>query len=295
MALSANDAAAFQADSKKIKALALDLDGTLLGPGGELSGRAIGAVKKCAERGLKIIIGTGRSIDAAERFRSSLGAAGPMIYFNGAVVADMPRGAVLRTSLLDKKPADFCIDFSRNSGDYYQIYIPESGTAGSASAPVISLITEKDMPGREMYYKHTGLLAELGDLKKALGRCGPEGCVKAMFIAEPERLEIIRPELAEALGESVYITKTHRNYLELMNAKASKGKGLKYVMELLSLKREEVIAFGDDENDAPMSDAAGFFIVPANAKDTVKTKADLITASNAEDGIPAFLEEFFGL
>jgi len=207
----------------------------------------------------------------------------------------MPGGKILKSTLLDKKTADFCVDFSRENGIYYQIYFPDSGISGGNPRPVMPLVTEKDMPEREMYYKHTGILAELGDLKEALGRCGQEGCIKAMFIAEPARLESIRPKLAEALGRSVYITKTHNNFLETMNANASKGKGLKFVMELLSLKREELIAFGDDENDVPMSDAAGFFIVPDNAKDTIKAKADLVTASNADDGVPAFLEEFFGL
>ncbi len=55
-----------------IKALAIDLDGTILAPGAALSERAITAVNKCVKRGLKIIIATGRAIEAAERFRTSL-------------------------------------------------------------------------------------------------------------------------------------------------------------------------------------------------------------------------------
>jgi len=66
-------------------------------------------------------------------------------------------------------------------------------------------------------------------------------------------------------------------------------------MERLSLKREEAIAFGDEENDIPMFARAGFSIAPSNAKDAVKAKADLVIGSNVEDGVAAFLEEFFAL
>ena len=277
-------------DPGNIKALALDLDGTILGPGAVMSERAIKAIRKCIRRGLKVIISTGRPIEGAEPFRSSLGAEGPMVYFNGAVVAHMPGSLILSSSLLNKSVAELCVDLSRETGIYCQAYFP-----GSAGHKQTVLITERAGPEREMYHKRIGILAEIGDLKRTLGECGEEGCIKAMFIAEPEKLELIRPALEERLGVSVYMTRTQTNFLELMNAGVSKGKGLKFVMERLSLKKEEVIAFGDDENDVPMFLEAGFSVAPSNAKDSVKAQANLVAGSNAEDGVIIFLEEFFGL
>jgi hydroxymethylpyrimidine pyrophosphatase-like HAD family hydrolase len=59
------------------------------------------------------------------------------------------------------------------------------------------------------------------------------------------------------------------------------------------IKPEEAMVFGDEENDLPMFDHAGFSVCPTNAKDNVKAKADYITGSNAEDGIAVFLETVF--
>jgi Cof subfamily protein (haloacid dehalogenase superfamily) len=275
---------------KTIKALALDLDGTVLAPGAVLSERTLKAVEACKRRGLKIIIATGRAIEAAEPFRASLGAEGPMIYFNGAAVVQMPGNKILNTTLLDTKAAEFCVDLSRERGVYYQIYFP-----GTSEDPRISLMAEQDGPEREMYYKHTGILAELVNLKDALQRPGLEGCVKSMFLAEPEVQDELRPRLYERFGQSAYITRTLRTFLEVMDAKVSKGHGLRFVMDRLSLRSEEVIAFGDEENDLPMFSAAGFSAAPSNAKDSVKAAADIITGSNAEDGVAVFLEDFFGL
>jgi len=270
-----------------IKALALDLDGTVLAPGAVLSERTIRVVNKCVQRGLKIIIVTGRAIEAAERFRASFGAEGPMIYYNGAVVMEIPQGRILRTTLLDKKKVELCVDLSREMEIYCQVYL--------FNEKRIPLLTERDGPEREMYHKHAGILAELVDLKEALSQKEFSGCVKAMFLAEPELLAELRPPLEKRLGEGVYIAQTLRTFLEVMDAKVSKGQGLSFAMERLSLKREEVIAFGDEENDIPMFAEAGFSAAPSNAKDTVKAKADLVIGSNAEDGVAGFLEEFFAL
>jgi Cof subfamily protein (haloacid dehalogenase superfamily) len=270
-----------------IKALAFDLDGTILAPGAVLSEKTIVAVNRCMKRGLKIIIATGRAIEGAEPFRASLGAAGPTVYYNGAVVAEMPEGRILRSTLLDKEKVELCVEISREMGIYCQIYLfNEKG---------IPLLAERDGPEREMYYNHTGILAELGDLKKAMGRTGVPGCVKLMFLAEPELFSALRLRLDELLGGGIYIAQSHRTFLEVMDAKVSKGQGLSFAMERLSLKREEAIAFGDEENDIPMFASAGFSVAPSNAKDAVKAKADLVIGSNAEDGVAVFLEEFFAL
>ena len=283
------------ADPKTIRALAFDLDGTLLAPGSVLTERAVNAIKKCMRRGIKIIIATGRAIEAAEPFRAALGAEGPMICFNGAIVVDMPAGAFLSATLLDKKAAEFCVDLSRERGIYYQVYIPGGLNKDGSADKKIRLIADRDAPEREMYHNHTGILAELGDLKEVLRRPGLEGFVKTMFLADPEILDSLRPRLDEHFGESVYIARSTAAFLEVLNSEVSKGRGLEIAMERLSLKREEVIAFGDEENDLPMFGAAGFSVAPSNAKENVKALADLVTGSNAEDGAAAFLEEYFCL
>jgi Cof subfamily protein (haloacid dehalogenase superfamily) len=275
-------------EPQKIRALALDLDGTLLAPGGVLNERTAEAVRKCGERGLRIIIATGRAIEAAERFRLPLGAEGPMIYFNGAVVADMPGTEIISSTLHDIEVAEFCVDLARDMGLYYQIFL-----SGINTERRITFMAEKDGPEREMYFRHTGILAELGNLKEALRSTKIRGCIKSMFLAEPEIQAVIRPRLDERFGKSVYVTQTLRTFLEIMDAKVSKGRGLKIVMERCSLKAEEVMAFGDEENDLPMFKYAGFSAAPSNAKESVKAAATVVVGSNAEDGVAAFLEDIF--
>jgi len=190
-------------DPNTIRALALDLDGTLLAPGAVLSERTIRAVTGCISRGLRIIIATGRALAATEPYRAALGAEGPMIYFNGALVTDMPKNETLSTTLLDKKAAEFCLGLSREMGVYCQMFFPGKDSG-------ITLMTESNKPEREMYHNHTGIQAKLVDLGEFLHRDDCSGCFKSMFLADPEILDSLRPRLEEQLGNSVYIARTYK-------------------------------------------------------------------------------------
>jgi Cof subfamily protein (haloacid dehalogenase superfamily) len=281
-----------------IKALAMDLDGTILAPVAILTERTIRAINECMRRGLKVIIATGRAVGSSEPYRSSLNATGPMVYFNGALVAEMPGCRILKATLLDTKAADVCIDISREMETYFQLFFLSGSfsnppSSGDGQEIRLTLFAEKNGEEREMYQRHTGVLSELADLKEALRRPEHGNCIKAMFLAEPEKQALLRPILEERLGGSVYMTQTLRNFLEIMNAGVSKGEGLKIAMDSLSLKPEEVIAFGDEENDLPMFGAAGFSAAPSSARDSVRAAADFIFGPCAEEGLAAFLEELF--
>jgi hydroxymethylpyrimidine pyrophosphatase-like HAD family hydrolase len=227
-------------------------------------------------------------VEAAEKYRAAMDARGPMVYFNGAVVADMPGGTVLSATLLDIEAVEFCVGLSRSMGVYYQVFLP-----GSPRDSRQRLIAERWCAEAEMYLDHTGIRAEICDIREAIAAPGLRGCIKSMFLAEVEVQDRIRARLTERFGCSLYVAQTLRNFLEIMNPRASKGEGLRIALGRRGLRPGEAIAFGDEENDLPMFAAAGFSAAPANAKEPVRQAADLIVPSNAEDGVAAFLEETF--
>jgi Cof subfamily protein (haloacid dehalogenase superfamily) len=271
-----------------VKALALDLDGTVLGPDKSFSERTLKALRGCRERGLALLIVTGRAVEAAEKYRAAMEARGPMVYFNGAVVADMPGGAILSSTLLCLEAVEYCADLSRSMGVYYQVFLP-----GNAGDPRERLVAERWCAEAEMYLDHTGIRAEIRDIREAVAAPGVKGCIKGMFIAEDAAQERIRLKLAERFGGALYVARTLRNFLEIMDPRVSKGEGLGIALASRGIKPWEAVAFGDEENDLPMFAAAGFSVAPGNAKEPVRRAADLVVSSNAEDGVAAFLEETF--
>ena len=106
---------------------------------------------------------------------------------------------------------------------------------------------------------------------------------KVLIGAEPALVqkmhEILRGQ------QNVDMACSSPNYLEIFPKGMDKGKALRLICEKEGLRREETIAFGDQELDIPMLEEAGIAVAMGNAIDELKGKADFITKTNNEAGI----------
>jgi len=283
-------------DPKKIRGLAIDLDGTTLLPEGVLGDRTKKCLQKLISKGMHIIISTGRAIEASEKYRSAIGTEGPMIFFNGAEVADVPSGRVLHTNLIGLDVVDFGADLARELGIHYQVYLPAGISPDTGKQDPKqkweALLIEKYGPEAEMYYRHTGVSAVIKDLK-SISSMPLDGCIKGMYIADPSLHDKVRQKFKERFGDKISIMRSYPTFLEVINNGVSKGEGLRIAMEHRGLKPEEVIAFGDEENDVPMFSVAGFAGAPENAREKIRDAADLIYGPNTEEGLAVYLEKIF--
>ena len=279
---------------KNIKALAIDLDGTTLLPNASLGERTLQCLKKLMAGGMQVIICTGRAVESSARYYNAIGAAGPMVFFNGAEVVNVPDIKIVRSNFLDLDVVDYGIDLARNMDIHLQIFLPLGITLGFAEkAGWETLLIDRPRAEAGMYQEHTGIQPVVTDLKAAITAPGLTGCPKIMFIVDPAAHDTIRREMTARFGSRIYIARTFPTFLEIMNVGVSKGEGLKIAMEHRGLKPEEVIAFGDEENDMPMFRVAGYSAAPSNARENVRQAADFVFGSNAEEGLAAFLDEFF--
>ncbi|MCL1815294.1 MAG: HAD family hydrolase [Treponema sp.] len=271
-------------DTGAIRAAVFDLDGTLLRPDKTLSGKTLRVLHSCMEKGMRLIIATGRSLVSGERYREQMGIRGPQIYFNGAKVADMSAGRIIHTQFIDPPPILFCVHLARQMGLYYQVYF-STGTAGEI------LMADRITEEAHFYRKSTSIEVFAGDLEEQLVRT--PAVIKGMFITLEENTKKIRPILQEQFGDSVCVVQSSPVFLETLAAGVSKGSGLAHVLEYVNLKPEETIAFGDEENDLSLFKTAGFSAAPANAAETVLNAAMFQIPSNSEDGVAVFLEKWF--
>ena len=284
-------------DPKTIKALAIDLDGTTLLPNTTLGDRTKNCIHKLISNGMQIIISTGRAIEASERFRSAMGAEGPMVFFNGAEVADVPSGKILYANMIGLDVVDHAADISRDLNIHYQVYLPAGISPDTGkedpSKRWETLLIDKYSPEAEMYHKHTRIVPYVKDLKSIAAMPDIKGCIKGMFIADPSLHDEIRVRMKDRFGDKISVMRSYPTFLEVINAGVSKGEGLKIAMQHKNLKPEEVIACGDEENDLPMFPIAGFSAAPANAREKIREAADFVYGSNADEGLAVWLEEMF--
>jgi Cof subfamily protein (haloacid dehalogenase superfamily) len=279
-----------------VKALAFDMDGTLLLPDKTIGGRTLAALRACMDRGIQVILSTGRGVEAVEPYRRELGAAGPHVYYNGAEVAAMEPFSLIHASLLESAPVLFCLELARKRGLYFQVYFPSKTLVPEifdGPAPDLTreiLLTEKPGAEAEYYRKNSGLAALKGDIEAALSASG-RGVIKCMFITKEEFQDGLRAAIQERFGDGVTIVRSSPIYLEVIAKGVSKGAGLMHALDWLGIAPQRAAAFGDEENDLPMFAAAGFSAAPANAAAPVLEAADFHIPSNADEGVACFLEE----
>jgi Cof subfamily protein (haloacid dehalogenase superfamily) len=284
-------------DPHKIKALALDLDGTTLLPDTTLGERTVKILKTLISGGIQIILTTGRAMQSSEIYWNAVGASGPMVFFNGAVVADVPSNKILYMNMLGLDVINFGIDVARENDYFFQIYMP-AGISPYTGKTVPSmkwelLLIEKECQESEKYGERTGIKPVVQDLKKVVALPGINGCIKALYICDAVYHDDIKKKFADKFASRISVMRSSPALLEISNSGVSKGEGLRIAMEKRGLKPEEVIAFGDEENDLSMFSVAGFSAAPANGKENVREAADIVFGSCAQEGLAVFLEEFF--
>jgi hypothetical protein len=114
---------------------------------------------------------------------------------------------------------------------------------------------------------------------------------KIVIYADPDELDIFKKEITEKFGDSIFLTTAIKNTVDILNGEVSKARGLAVLAESLGIKREEIIAIGDNINDVLMLEYAGLGVAMGNAQEMVKSRADYVTAGNDEDGIALFVEK----
>lgn len=253
------------------KLLAIDLDDTLLDDNLNISSRTKNTLQRARERGLIVTLATGRMYRSALPFALELGIDVPLITYQGALVKNTATGEIIRDFPV---PVDIAREIiglvEREYGFHINVYVDDNLYAKS--------ITEE---GRGYAKLARVPLNPVGDLLDFL-RVDP---TKMVIVAREEELDPLLPRLKSLYGDTLHITKSKPNYLEVMHPKADKGQALADLAHIYGISREEIMAFGDAPNDVEMLRYAGTAVVMANAAEEMKTIADYVTLSNNEDGV----------
>ena len=115
------------------------------------------------------------------------------------------------------------------------------------------------------------------------------GTTKLLLIDTPERLDELKELLSERF-RNVKVFKSFPTYLEIVPENVDKGKALRFLREKMGWKKEEIVVFGDNENDLFMFEEAGLRVAMGNAIEKVKEASDIVTLTNNDSGVSHVLE-----
>lgn len=272
-----------------IKAIALDVDGTLTNSQKEIPPETLAALKTAQENGIRLILASGRPVEGLMGYAKQLEMEkhhGILAAYNGAKVIELPDGNILFEQPMEISQARAVLEHMKSfdvipmvdwNGKMH-VHDKSKGmiTAGGRTFDVIAY--EAGAGGFE--------LAEVEDLADFVNF----NVYKILTAGDEQYLNENWKEMAAPFENELSCMFTSPFYFEYTAKDVDKGKSLQAALTKLGIKAENVMAFGDAPNDQSMLEWAGYGVCMGNGHEDLKAIADEVTLSNDEEGIAASLK-----
>lgn len=269
-----------------IKMIALDLDGTTLN-GWRLTERTQKTLEKAIEKGVHVVIATGRTYSSLPEDIFKIKGLEYIITSNGAHITNLPADEIIYSncteghvieelSYLLEESSKFPIEVFTEGRAYIDKEVFDYISLNGSTYMNVGYIQRTRKPVPEIYnflrrHKdnieniniHFELLEEKAEFKKSLDKIN-----------------------------GITVTSSFPHNIEIGGPTTSKASAIEHLCSALDIDKSEVMACGDSHNDCAMIEFAGLGVAMGNAEEDVKAIADYVTLSDAEDGVAHAVEKF---
>jgi Cof subfamily protein (haloacid dehalogenase superfamily) len=268
----------------KYRLVALDLDGTLLDSAVQIRRQTIDALQQARDRGVQVMIVTGRHHTAVHAYWARLDLELPAICCNGAYVYDFRAGKPLAGDPFTRAEARELLGIVRAHSIHATIY---TGVAMSYEKDRRHLanmrqwgttLPEPVRPRLALVDSFDWLIDEAEIIWKFLiASDDPAALDTFMRVVRARGFECVR---------------SSRDRIDIARPGNSKGRRLAEFIAQRNILPREVMAFGDQDNDKDMLELVGFGVAMGNSRPEVRASADYVTGTNDSDGIAEALQRF---
>jgi Cof subfamily protein (haloacid dehalogenase superfamily) len=270
-----------------IRLIGIDIDGTLLDSRGQMPDANRDAIHEAVAAGIHVALVTGRSYPFARPVADPLPAAVTLIVSNGAIERDMDGGTLARR-LLDRRVAHTVLAATQPYRDAAALIFDRD-----AERQVVFETMDWEHPNRKSYWsRNQSLIDRCVPLEMAL----TEDPIQVMFNGGVDQMRALAVLLDAASREyAVSLTEYERrdfSLIDITSPLATKGRALAWRAGQLGIRRDEVMAIGDNFNDLEMLEFAGHPVVMENAVDGLKTRGWHITSGQDEAGLALAIRRF---
>lgn len=266
----------------RFRLIAADLDDTLLDENSKISSRNREAIRKAVDLGVWFIIATGRMFKTSVPYLADLGLNGdcPLINYHGALVKTSQSKKIVLHRPLDNELAIAVAEEAERQECHVSLFIDDN----------LYINAESEY---SRYYQSLARidLKPVGNLSAFLRQNGANPS-KMSIIRWDGRIDEIEAGIKGCFGDKISVLQSRPYFLEITDHKATKGQTLRWLAEQEGISSEQVIAFGDGRNDLDMISYAGLGVAVANACPELLQAADLVAASNNEDGVAEVIEKY---
>ena len=259
---------------------AFDLDGTVLRRNLRISGRTVDALRKLRERGMRLVVATGRRFEGARDHAERLGFADsdPVICYGGSMVRRMNGETLLHRTL----PRELGVEVLRWAAvrDLHARVFLDGRIIASPDTPAA--------------LEHLGRREESDvstvDSPAEWLEAGGEEPTKLVIVDRPAEVGGWLEEAQEHFRERLFVTRSLPHYVEVGGLEGTKSTALKFLCRRWGIDPERVLAFGDADNDIDMLRFAGRGLAVGGISGEVREAADEVIPSVDEDGVAGYVE-----
>lgn len=286
------------------KFIAIDLDGTLLNSYGEISNENKEALKEVIDKGVQVVLTSGRISKAIEYISNQIGRNNYLISGNGTTIYDIKNDIEIYNKCMSKETVLKIIEICEENSIYYSVFGENSIITKSLGYNVLVYNSENykkspDMktkinviPNVYKYIKNSkqnrfskiticdsskiifkGILRKLKEIKN----------IEVLDVAHMSRKKI---------RKGTEQTELQYFYTDITNKDVNKWNAIKFLIDNLGISPGEVLTIGDNSNDKEMIINAGLGIAMGNSAPHIKEIADDVVGSNDNNGVAEALYKY---
>ena len=261
--------------NKNIKLIALDLDGTLLVKR-NISEKNLQALRACIERGIQIILVSGRPYCFTKMLAHKIGKNVGIIAANGAIYEI---GNLYKEKTIKNDRIPLVVDTLKKYSSAHAFFKGKREFYTHDGYDERFLYDHMNDLFSDDTKVHSNVNLSFEELKNKT-----RNILKVLvYDFDEENLNKLRKEI-ECI-EDISVTDYQKISFDINAAMIDKGKAIDEILQKLNIKHSEVMAFGDGNNDISMFQRVGISVAMGNASDEVKSYCDIITDDYREDGV----------
>ena len=287
------------------KLVAIDLDGTMLNSYGVVSEETKNTIKEVEKQGVEVIIASGRPIASIKEIAKEIESKNYFIAGNGAIIYDVKKGEIIYEKTLSKEKVLEIIKICEENSISYNVYTEREILATSLKYNVLyyhkeNLKKEESKKTKinivNNMYEYVKNKEDAKFLKITI--CDETKTVFNSIIKKLKGIKNIEILDVSHMARKTIVHGTEEYqisyfYSEISTENVDKCEAIKFLIDKLNIKKEEVMAIGDNINDKNMIKNAGLGIAMKQSTLSVLEVADEITEGNNEDGVAKILQKYY--
>ena len=269
----------------EIKIVATDMDGTLLDPRGQLDlPRLEKILDKLDHRGVRFVIATGNEVHRMRQLLGHLAERVVLVVANGARIFE--NDELLQAQTWDDAMVDRALDHFKGRECQDQFVVTGMNGGFVKEGTVFTELDKFMIPEMiEKLYQRMNFVDEFDS--NLFG-----GVLKMSMVVGEERSDSVLQEINDLFDGHVRAVSSGYGCIDILQDGIHKAWGLVELLKRWNLKPEQIMAFGDSENDIEMLELAGISYAMENAEEAVKRVATKVAPANSQAGVYKVLENW---